>query len=238
MNVGGLESGPVGLDDEAADQVVLVLHFRPDDGDVGDGAGGDPHLLAVQDVLVAVFAGAGAHGRRIRAGVGLGQAEAAKNFAQRHLGQVFLLLFLAAEGVDGIHAQPRLHADERAHAAVAALQLLGHQAVLHARHAGAAVALEAGAVEAELAHGLDQLFGEAAVAVALLDDGDEVFFDELAGIVADQPLVVVEQRVELDKIHALEFECHDVSSYRNLRVGRIFEAIRRGERGQTGKRSL
>ncbi len=137
--------------------------------------------------------GAGAHGAGVGAGVGLGQAEAAEDFAQRHLGQVFLLLLLAAEGVDGIHAQAGLHADEGAHAAVAALQFLGHQAVLDGRHAGAAVALEAGSVEAELAHGLDQLFGEASVAVALLDDGDEVLFDEQAGVVADEALVVGEQ---------------------------------------------
>ena len=213
MDVGGLESGPVGLDDEAANQVVLVLHLRPDDGDVGDRAGGDPHLLAVQHVAVAVLARAGAHRAGIRAGIRLGQPEAAENLALRHLRQILLLLLLAAEGVDGIHAQRRLHADERAHAAVAALQFLRHQAVLHRRHARAAVALEAGAVEAQLAHGLDQLLGEAAVAVALLDDGNEVVFDELARIVADQPLVVAEQRVELDEIHALELDCHAISRW-------------------------
>ena len=82
---------------------------------------------------------------------------------------VFLLV--AAEGVDGIHDERRLHADERAHAAVAALQFLHHQSVLDIRHLGAAIAFEVGAEEAELAHGLDQFLGEAAVAIALLDDG-------------------------------------------------------------------
>src|ERR1700678_413375 len=210
MNVGSLESRPVGLDDEAANQIVLVFHLRPDDG---DGAGGDPHLLAVQDVVVAVLTRAGAHRAWIRAGVRLGQAEAAEDFAERHLRQVLLLLLLAAEGVDGIHAEPRLNADERAHTAVAALQLLRHQAVFDGRHAGAAVALQAGAVEAELAHRLDQLFGEATVAIAQLDDGDEVLFDELAGVVAYQLLVVGEQRIEVDKIHAFKLECHARSLY-------------------------
>ena len=65
--------------------------------------------------------------------------------------QVFFLL-VGAEGVNGIHHQRRLHADKAAKAGVAALQLLHHQAVLHVGHAGAAVALEIGAVEAQLAH--------------------------------------------------------------------------------------
>ena len=127
------------------------------------------------------------------------------------LGRYFCFCSSAAEGVDGIHAQPRLHADERTHAAVAALQFLCHQAVFHSRHAGATVAFEAGAIEAQLAHRADQFLGEAAVAVALFDNGDQVFFNELARVIAHQPLVVIEQRVELDKIYALEFECHDVS---------------------------
>ena len=50
--VGG-EAGAIGLDEEAADAIVFVFDLGPDDGDVGDGAGGDPHLFAVEDVLVA-----------------------------------------------------------------------------------------------------------------------------------------------------------------------------------------
>ena len=137
--------------------------------------------------------GAGAHGSGVGAGVGFGEAEAAEDFAERHLGQVFLFLLLAAEGVDGIHAQSGLHADEGAHAAVAALEFLGHESVLDGGHAGAAVAVEGGSVEAELAHGLDELFGEASVAVALLDDGNDVLFDEEASVVAHETLVVGEE---------------------------------------------
>ena len=68
-------------DEEAADALVGA---RPDDGDVGDRAVGDPHLLAVQDPVVAVAAGAGAHRAGIGAGVGLGQAEAADRLAGGH----------------------------------------------------------------------------------------------------------------------------------------------------------
>ncbi len=97
--------------------------------------------------------------------------------------QYFFLLF-GAEGEDGIHDQRRLHADEAAHAAVAALEFLHDEAVFDVGHAGAAVAVQVRAKEAEFAHRLDKLSGEAAVAVALLDDGNEVVFDELARSVA------------------------------------------------------
>jgi hypothetical protein len=49
---------------------------------------------------------------------------------------------------------------------------------------------------------------EAAVAVALLDDGDEFVFDEGAGVGANEKFVFGEQGIELDEIYALIFECH------------------------------
>ena len=66
--------------------IVFVGDLGPDDGNVGDGAGSDPHLLAEEDISVAVFAGAGAHPARVGAGVGFGEAEAAEDFALRHFG--------------------------------------------------------------------------------------------------------------------------------------------------------
>ena len=167
--------------------------FRPDDGDVGDGAGGDPHLLAVEDVLVADLARAGAHAARVRSEVRLGEAEAAELFAGGELRQPVVLLLVGSEGEDGIHDQRRLHADETAHAGVAALEFLHDQAVLDIGHAGAAIAVKVGAEEAELAHLRDEFAREAPFAIALFDDGDEVIFDELARCVASQALVVAEQ---------------------------------------------
>src|SRR5438270_11895516 len=97
----------------------------------------------------------------------------------------------------------------------------------------------------------------ASIAVALLDDGNDIFFDELAGIVAYQPLVVAEQRIEVDEVDALEFDCHKLSRLNGkiagptgrrsgsglgaagaptggfLRMGQTFEGIRRGKAGQT-----
>ncbi len=99
-----------------------------------------------------------------------------------------------------------LHADEAAKAGVAAFQFLHHQAVFHVGHAGAAVALEVGAEEAELAHRWAQARAGSALAEALLDDGDEIVFDEIARGAADQQFVFAEACIEMKKIEALEFE--------------------------------
>src|SRR6185312_3208084 len=48
VNVLGFEAGAVGFYQEAADFAVVLVAFGPDYGNIGDGAGGDPHLLAVE----------------------------------------------------------------------------------------------------------------------------------------------------------------------------------------------
>ena len=139
VNVVGLKSRTVGFNQESTNLVVFVFHFRPDDGHVGDAAGSDPHLLAVDHVFVADLFGAGAHAAGVRTEVGFGQAEAAELFAFLHRWQPGLLLFFAAEFLNWIHAQRRLHAYKAADARVAALEFLRQQAVLHIAHTGTAV---------------------------------------------------------------------------------------------------
>ena len=124
-----------------------------------------------------------------------------------------------------------LHADEAAHAGVAALEFLRHQSVFDVAHAGAAVAFERRAEEAEIGHGLDQFARKAAGAVALFDDGNEIVFDELARGVAHQALFFGEQRIELDEIDTAKFDGrHD-----GISVGRQTYDGSRGEgAGSTG----
>src|SRR5262249_5124384 len=137
------------LQDEAADLAGVVL--GPDDEDVGDRRIGDPHLAALEDVAAVHLAGARPHAGGIRAGVGLGQAEAADPFALRQLRQVLLSLRLGAVGMDRVHDEARLHAHGRAVAAVDALDFAGDEAVADIVHAGAAIALDGRAEQAELA---------------------------------------------------------------------------------------
>ena len=104
-----------------------------------------------------------------------------------------------------------MHADEGAHAAVAALHLLHDEAVLDVVHSGAAIAIDSGAEEAHFSHGLDQFAREAAFAVAPLDDGNKIVFNELARGVAYHEFFFGKQRIEFDEIETLKFDCHSSS---------------------------
>ena len=138
------------LDDEAAD---LAVELRPYHGDVGDRRIGDPRLGAAELVAAGDLLGAGDHRAGIGAVVGLGQAEAADEFAARELRQIFAPLRLAAIGVDRVHDQRRLHRHRRAIAGIDALDLARDQPVGDIAEAGAAVFLGDGrAKEAERAH--------------------------------------------------------------------------------------
>ncbi len=125
-HLGGGEARVFLLDDETADDTV---ELRPDDGQIGYGAVGDPHLGAVEQVVVPLVLGSSDHVAGIGAVVWLREAEAADPFASVHLGQVVVLLLLAAEVPYRVHSERALHAGERAHAAVASLELLADQAV-------------------------------------------------------------------------------------------------------------
>ena len=123
-----------------------------------------------------------------------------------------MLLFFTSKSVNRKHYESRLHADEAAHAGVAAFEFLGHQSILDVAHAGATVAFKRRAEEAEICHGFDQFARETAGAVAFFDDGDEVVFNKLPRGVANQALFFGEQRIELDKIDTFEFDGrHDES---------------------------
>ena len=101
-----------------------------------------------------------------------------------------------------------MDADEGADSAVTPLEFLHHKTVFNVRHPCAAIALETGAVESQVCHGLDQFTREAAGAVAFLDDGDQVVFNKFAGGIADQTLFIREQRVEFEEIDSPELDSH------------------------------
>ena len=155
------------------------------------------------------FARGGGHAAGVGAEAGLGEAEAAELFAAGESGEPGVFLLVGAEGVDGVHDERGLHADEAAEAGVAAFEFLHHQAVFDVGHAGASVALEVGAEEAELAHDGNQFAREALGAKAFLDDGDEVVFDEVARGATDEEFFFIEAGIEMEKVEALEFESHD-----------------------------
>jgi hypothetical protein len=129
--------------------------------------------------------------------VGLGQAEAANPFAAGQLGQVFLLLRLGAEFVDGHHHQRALHAGHGAVARVHALDLARHQAVADVVQAGAAVLLgDGGAQQAHFAHLAEDGGVHLLVAEGFQHAGGQLVLAIGVGGVADGALVVGQLLVE------------------------------------------
>jgi hypothetical protein len=70
------------------------------------------------------------------------------------------------------------------------------------------MAIQSGSEEALIAHRPNQLPRETAVTVALLNDRDQLVFNEGAGARADEKLTLRKEGIEFDEINALEPECH------------------------------
>src|SRR3546814_16143258 len=90
-----------------------VVGLRPDDGDVGHVAVGDPHLGAVEDPVAAILLRRSLHVGRIRAAMRFGQAEAADDLARGNVRQQAHALLFSAVGEDREKARRRMTAAER-----------------------------------------------------------------------------------------------------------------------------
>ena len=162
-------------------------------------------LVPLSSQLSAAPLGLGAHALGEAAEIGLGQPEAAHRLAGRHGGQPAVLLGVGAIGVERVHDQGALDRSEGAQARIPSLELLHGQAVGDVVQPGAAVALQVGAEETELAHLRHQLHGEGAVlADVLLDHGKELPGDELPDRVPRHPLLVGEELVEAQEVDTAE----------------------------------
>ncbi len=94
------EAGRVRGDDEAADALRArrAVGAREGDDVVGDGAAGDVHLLAVEDVVIAIADGPRLQVRGVGAMVGLGEAERALHLTRSDaLADPLLLPVVAAD---------------------------------------------------------------------------------------------------------------------------------------------
>src|SRR5262249_56158875 len=116
---------------------------------------------------VALAEGARLHRAGVRAVIGLGETEAADPLASGQAWQPRVLLRVAAVGVNRVHDEAALHRRARPQPRVAALELLHDEAVRHVAEPGAAVAVERGTEDAELAELRDQCDGKGTGAMML-----------------------------------------------------------------------
>ena len=164
---------------------------------VGGAAVGQPHLLAVDHVVVPArlpvplhSLGPGADRRDIRAHARLRHGEGAAHVAGRHPGQEVLLLLLCAVLADHV-GDDEVGVDDARHRHPAAGDLLHHQRVGEQRLAQAAVLLGNGQPEqAELLHPLDDLGRVLVLVLKLAGDRDDLLVDELPHRGEDVPLDV------------------------------------------------
>ncbi len=190
VNAAGGHAREVPLDDETADTAIGRLGPRVRLGEeqevVGHVRQADPHLLAVEDVVVAFAAGGGAERGHIGARAGLAQREGGDLLASRLGNQVPLPLGFAAPLQECQAVQSYVHRHDDAGGAVHPLQFLAGQRQGEIVHPCSAVAhRDANAQEADGGHLGQQTAIKDLLAVELLDDGADLLLSEVAHRLAD-----------------------------------------------------
>ena len=169
----------------------------------------DPHLVAVNFVVVALVDSVGLHAGDVGAGVGLGHGEKSELRAGDPAGDVFLLLLRRAEFGDGERRAEVLHVERHPPGGRDLADLLGHQHRLHEAHAAAAEFLRQRAgKEAELAHLGHAIGPELMLTLLLLECRRDLLGGEPLGRVLDQSLLFIQ----------LEIHSCPVSRHRNRRI--------------------
>ena len=99
-----------------------------------------------------------------------------------------------------MHAQAALDGDKAAHAAVTPLQFLADKAVADVVQAGAAVAVNVAAEQAEGGELGHQLDGKAVILEGLGDNRQDALVDEPCDRVLHLPLVIGKERADVEEI--------------------------------------
>ena len=184
----------------------MRVRLRPDDEHVGDRRIGDPHLGAGEDdSRPATF------WARVRMLPGSEPASGSVRPKQpthspvASLGRYFLRCSSDAVGVDRVHHEARLDRHRRAVAAVDALDRAGDQAVADVAEAGAAIFVRDGRAEqAELAHLAHDLAVETLVEIGRGHARLQLLLRIAFGRVADEPLLVGQLVIEIERIRPVE----------------------------------
>ena len=162
----------------AAGRVGIGAHERHHEARLA--AVGQPHLGAVDEVLVAVALRLGADRGHVAAGVGLAQRVGAADLARRHPWEQPVLLGIGAERLDQ-EAPHEVRVQEAADAHPAVGQLLDDLGVGQDVEPEPAVLRGHGdAEQPELLHPLDELDGVLVVGVVAAGVGDDLLVAELS----------------------------------------------------------
>jgi len=200
VNVVGLEAGPVGFDEEAADFVVFVstlAQMTATSAIVPDVITSSRHSARFfPDLRARVLHPAGWNRSRVPS------IEAAKLIALLHgWQQVFFCSSLQRCKSDTSRAPDCTLTNERTPESPARVPASSGRT--RRCPSQRSRSLQGRAKKPSSAIGLDQFAWEASCPIAFLDDRDEIVLDELARRIANQAFLVAEEGVEIDKIYAL-----------------------------------
>ena len=212
------EAREIFLDQERGE--LLAIDFGEDGEQVGEVGVGDPHLFAVQDVVLAVGRkhGAGAAVHRVGAAGAFRKRVGADHFGRSQLGQIFLLLLLGAEEDDRQRADAGVSA-HRHHEAAALGHVVGDDGRRDFVHLRAAVlGRHVGVGQAHLAGLLQQLASDGPVLVLDFFDLRQDFVDrELLRQLRDHLVIFVKVFRSEDVVEVVIFE--QKTSARGFRFG-------------------
>ena len=191
------------LEHERGHALVLPgpVDRREDQEVVGEVGQGDPDLLAVEPVGVAVAPGGGLQVGGVGADARFGQPERGELLAARLRHQPALALLLGAPLEEGQRVEADVDALDDTERGVGTFELLAQDAEARVVHPAAAVGLgDRRAQEAELAHLLEQLAMDLFLRVPVADERDDLGLGEGPHALLDQPVLVGQGEVD----HALD----------------------------------
>ena len=204
--LGAGEAGKIALDEKGGDApgAGVGLGLRIDHIDVGVGAVGDPHLVAVEHETVAPALGAEFHAHHVRAGTGLAHRQGADVLAAAQPGQVPGFLFGRAVLADLVDAQVGVGAVGETHRGGGTGDLLHGHHMGQVAHTGAAeLLLDGDAQQAQITELAPQVAGEVVVAVDGLGAGGDL----LQGEALDGVAKLIDVGAEIE-VEAVEHSSH------------------------------
>ena len=187
------------LDQERGDALRPGVHVGLSVDHIGVSIGpvGDPHLVAVEHVAVALPVSAKLHADNVRSGAGLAHRQRADVIPGDQFGQVAFLLILGAVAANLVDAKVRVRAVAEPHRSGRAADFLHCHAMLEIAHAGAAeLVLDGDPEQPHIPHFAPQILGEIVVAVDVRGTRRDLVRGETADRLAQHVGIVAKAEIE------------------------------------------
>ena len=179
----------------------LRLSLGVDHQRVGVGAIGDPHLVAIEQVVATLVLGLELHADDIGARAWLTHCQRTHMFAADELGQVFLLLLSCPVAIDLVDAQIAVRSVAQAHRSRCARNLFHGHHVGQVTHVGAAMFFRhRDAQHTKIAHLAPQIHGKLVGVIDLRSAWGDFRLCEITHGITQSVDVIAQLKVEARKV--------------------------------------